>query len=363
MAPRPFPGLVSVLAKISALVTEVGGLASHTATLAREYRVPTIMGLFGLARLRSGSPVTVDATDGKIYEGEHPAIVRDRWIARVPPEGDPLQRVLRRSLACLSPLNLLYPADPEFLIENCHTVHDVTRFCHQKAMQELFESTAGLQEQRRAGLRLRSEIPLRMNIVCLERDAAVFRGKRWIEEDQLVSLPMRAFWSGIKQEGWPSAPNHMKGLDSATGPEERSGTRGGFSEDSYAVLGQEYMVVSLRMGYHFTTIEALCSAEPSKNFIIMQYKLGGASLDRRMRRLRLITEILSTLGFRNLSEGDALDSRVTYLEQDSALGRLRLLGRLMILTKQLDMALSNDSITDWYTKDIMRKLGLAPIDG
>ena len=40
MAPRPFPGLVSVLTKISALVTEIGGLASHTATLqAREYGV------------------------------------------------------------------------------------------------------------------------------------------------------------------------------------------------------------------------------------------------------------------------------------------------------------------------------------
>ena len=118
------------------------------------------------------------------------------------------------------------------------------------------------------------------------------------------------------------------------------------------------MVVSLRMGYHFTTVEALASPELSKNFITMQYKLGGASLDRRMRRLRLITNILSTLGFRNLSQGDALDSRVTYLEQDAVLERLRLLGRLMIMTKQLDMALGTDEITEWYTQDFMKKLGL-----
>jgi pyruvate,water dikinase len=360
MAHHPFPGLVSVLAKIGALVTEVGGLASHTATLAREYRVPTIMGLPGLSRLATGTPVTVDATEAKIYAGEHPTIVRSRWLARVPPEGDPLQRVLRRTLASLSPLNLINPLDPGFLIENCYTVHDLTRFCHQKAMQELFERTAGLQEQRRIGLRLRSEIPLSLNIVCLERDPALLRGKRWVSENQLISVPMRAFWSGIKQEGWPSTRKNLNGLPSATGPEERGVTRHGFSEDSYAVLGREYMVVSLRMGYHFTTVEALCSPEPSKNFISMQYKLGGASLDRRMRRLRLITTILSTLGFENLSEGDSLDSRVAYLDQEAVLERLRILGRLMIMTKQLDMALASDSIADWYTKDFMKKLGLAP---
>jgi pyruvate,water dikinase len=96
----------------------------------------------------------------------------------------------------------------------------------------------------------------------------------------------------------------------------------------------------------------------------MQYKQGGATLDRRMRRLRLITKILTTLGFHNLSVGDALDSRITYLEQDAVLERLRLLGRLMIMTKQLDMALSNDEITEWYTQDFMKKLGLASsVDG
>jgi pyruvate,water dikinase len=38
---RPFPGLVTVMARASAIVTEVGGVASHMATLARGSRVPT----------------------------------------------------------------------------------------------------------------------------------------------------------------------------------------------------------------------------------------------------------------------------------------------------------------------------------
>ena len=35
-----------------------------------------------------------------------------------------------------------------------------------------------------------------------------------------------------------------------------------------------------------------------------------------------------------------------------------MLGRVTMMTKQLDMALSNDSITRWYTKDFKKKLGI-----
>jgi hypothetical protein len=34
------------------------------------------------------------------------------------------------------------------------------------------------------------------------------------------------------------------------------------------------------------------------------------------------------------------------------------LGRLTMLTKQLDMALSNERIAEWYTRQISRKLGI-----
>jgi pyruvate,water dikinase len=252
VAHHPFAGLVSVLSKISALVTEVGGLASHTATLAREYRVPTIMGLSGIERLTPGEEVTVDATATKVYAGRQQEIVRSRWVASVPTAGDPLQRVLHRTLACLSPLNLLNPLDPGFVIENCLTVHDITRFCHQKSMQELFETATGLREQRRVGLMLRSAIPLRVNIVCLEQDAVVPRSRRWVREDELISVPMKAFWSGMVEEGWP-APPEGEGLQSTTGPESRRERRRGFSEDSYAVLGREYMVVS---EFHHDAVQA-----------------------------------------------------------------------------------------------------------
>jgi pyruvate,water dikinase len=137
-----------------------------------------------------------------------------------------------------------------------------------------------------------------------------------------------------------------------------TGSRQDFSEASFALLSAEYMLLSLHLGYHFATFESLSTPEPSKNYIRMQFKGGGASVDRRIRRIRLVMDLLSMMGFEHASRGDFLDSSISYVDEATIAGRLRLLGRLTMLTKQLDMALSNDSITEWYTGEFARALGL-----
>jgi pyruvate,water dikinase len=172
---------------------------------------------------------------------------------------------------------------------------------------------------------------------------------------------MRAFWSGILEEGWPAFADasKMKGfiginaMNSSRNKEKKD-----WSKDSLAVIGETYMMLSMRMGYHYTTFEAVCTEEISKNFIRMQYKEGGASLDRRIRRIRLIIDILTRMGFENNSHQDFLNTIISYKDQAAIEERLRLLGRLTMMTKQLDMALSSDDITDWYTRDFMKRLGL-----
>ena len=118
------------------------------------------------------------------------------------------------------------------------------------------------------------------------------------------------------------------------------------------------MLLSLRMGYHFSTIEALCTEIESKNYIRVQYKEGGAPLDRRIRRIKLLAAILSRMGFENSSQGDFLDAMITYQSCPALLSKLRLLGRISMMTKQLDMALSNDAIAQWYIEDYVKKLNL-----
>jgi len=358
VARHPFPGLFAVRRRFRALVTEVGGVASHVATLAREYGVPTVMGLPGACAIPEGTEVTVDATGARLYAGLQPGLLEARRLADDREDDDAMLGLLRRLLSHVSPLNLLHPADPGFTPQNCRTLHDITRFCHQRALQEILERASGLGRRENIGIRLKSKIPLPVKLVYLDQEAEDHRDRRSLEEHEISSDPMRAFWSGVTAQGWPAPPRDRPGPAlSVTGVGRGTG-QSKFAEDSYAILSREYMIVSLRMGFHFTTIEAMCTDEPNKNFVGVQLKDGGATLDRRIQRLKLMTRILSALGFENASKGDFLDSHIAYLDREGVREKLRIVGRLTIMTKQLDMVLSNDAITDWYTRDFMRKLGL-----
>ena len=361
VAPNPSPNLIAVMHKVAALVTKVGGVASHMATLARESGVPTVAGLAGVADLAAGTEVTVDATDGVVYAGRHPDLIELRRPDRGPAVDPLLLSTFRRVMETIAHLNLINSSDPDFRIENCRTLHDVTRFIHQKAMEEMFRAVKGTAHKDRIGLRLKTSIPLLVHVVCLDADDGAPRDGSWIAEDEIDSVPMRALWEGVLEEGWPQrpAPPDLKGFLSVMGSNIERGNQPDFSESSYAFVSREYMLLNLRMGYHFATIEALVTPEPAKNYIRMQYKEGGASADRRARRIALIEELVSRLGFENRSRGDFLDTFVAYQSPDQMIRRLKILGRINILTKQLDMALVNDAVARWYTDEFLKKLGLA----
>ncbi len=356
VAPMPFPGLITAMGKINALVTRVGGLASHMATIAREYHLPTVVGIKDSGKLPAGKIVTVDATGGIIYAGRHEEIVEARKPEIDLFEDSSIHRVLDRVLDLVSPLRLLHPSDDDFIPENCVTFHDITRYAHQKSMEEMFQSAREMGGRERVGVKFKSDLPIDINIIYIDRDIAAL-GRNTITEKDLGSEPMAAFWRGIKEEGWPSRPWTVQRA-AVKGTDRSDNERHSYSESSFAVLSKEYMILSLAMGYHFTSIEAMATDSPGKNYISMQYKDGGASLDRRIRRIKLLVRILSQLGFAQHRRGDFLHSILSYQDREEIEKKLWMLGRLTLMTKQLDMALSSDSVTDWYTQDFMKKLGL-----
>ncbi|KPL87099.1 PEP/pyruvate-binding domain-containing protein [Ardenticatena maritima] len=67
VAPTADPGWAPMFEQIAALVTEHGSLLSHAAVLAREYGVPTVMGVHGIVeQVADGDMVLVDAYEGNI---------------------------------------------------------------------------------------------------------------------------------------------------------------------------------------------------------------------------------------------------------------------------------------------------------
>ncbi|MBD3404410.1 hypothetical protein GF420_16080, partial [candidate division GN15 bacterium] len=356
---QPFPGLITVMGRISAIITEMGGLATHMATLAREYRIPTLAGIDRLSELPREVPVTVDATDGIIYAGNLPDLVAARQ-----PDYDlfadmDIFRLLEDLLVHVAPLHLVQPADPEFTPDNCKTLHDITRFVHQKSIEEMFYGGIRVGDSTQVFHRLKTDVPLTVDMIYLDRELPKSPSRREVEDTRIGCKPMEQFWAGLRSEGWPHKARPKSGMSFPSVLGKR-GRESGWSENSFAVISREYMVLSLRMGYHFSTIEALMTNDSNKNYIRFQHKQGGASLPRRIRRVKVISELLRRLGFVHMSKGDFLSANVNHLDGDRMEQILYLLGRLTVMTKQLDMALSTDEIAVWYTEDFAKRLGIGP---
>jgi pyruvate,water dikinase len=358
-SPNPFPSLITALEQAGALITRTGSIASHLATIAREYGVPSIFGIKDFSSLEEGMEVTVDAANRYVLDGIEEELVRDLRQSKKPYRYEPRFGKLKKILGYLSPLNLIQPTDDNFYIERCETIHDITRFAHQKALEELYNSYERIITGGGVGIRLDSKIPLRLDLIYIDEPPEKLNEKK-INDDNLISEPMQAFWNGVMCEGWPTPlPSGIKGISSARAGRPGRDVRHVWSKRSFAVLHKQFMLLSLKMGYHFSTIEAICSSDSAKNYIKMQFKDGGASLGRRKRRIRLITSVLAHYGFENHSRGDFLDTALYHEDADGIKEKLFVLGRLAMMTKQLDMALSNDQITEWYTKDILRRLETA----
>jgi pyruvate,water dikinase len=71
VAERTDPGWIPLYPSISALVIERGSVLSHSAVVAREMGIPTVVGVKDATRhIRSGDTVTVDGSAGRVVIGE-----------------------------------------------------------------------------------------------------------------------------------------------------------------------------------------------------------------------------------------------------------------------------------------------------
>ncbi|TAL69952.1 MAG: hypothetical protein EPN82_04865 [Bacteroidetes bacterium] len=353
---NPFPGLITALNRASALITKVAGIASHLITIAREYRIPTITGIKDIEKLVDGNLVTVDATNSIIYDGSYPELAESLKSDYESDTEHLSLNILEKISGKIVPMYLTDSQSPDFTIENCKTIHDILRYAHQRAIEEMFSSAGNLKNEY-VTYHLKSEIPLPVDIISIDEDYQSTK-KRKIEPEQIHSLPFKSFWKGIEDVGWtvpPAAPD-LKSFMTVVGTDLTNPKTQRLAEKSYVVYSKEYMVLSLNMGYHFSTIEAMCTEIPNKNFIKLNFKEGGASFERRLRRIRLLESIMKSIGFECNSKGDTLSSEISYIQLNDILEKLFLIGMLTMLTKQLDMALSNDDETEIYKNEILDKI-------
>ncbi|MDD2464458.1 MAG: PEP-utilizing enzyme [Desulfobulbus sp.] len=342
------PNLTPVLQRAAALVTEFGSAAGHLATVARELRLPSIFGLpSALEHLPLGVEVTVDGGETTVYSGIVEEMLRfDSLTMDLTPQ-DREYRMLRRLLRFIQPLNLVNPEIHEFVPENCRTFHDIIHFCHESAVDEL----AHFQE-RRPGLGTLRTRPMALG---LPMDIRVLDIGSGIEPDadalpspaQICSIPFRAFLDGlIDPRAWNTETPSLGMRDILAGMPRSMGLLAAPADTlgaNLAIVGSEYLNLSLRMGYHFSVIDAYLGEDMSRNYVYFRFVGGLADPERRGRRARFIGRVLAAMEFKTSIKGDLVIARLKLMEPDILRAALFALGALTAYTRQQDTNMRSEA--------------------
>ena len=100
-------------------------------------------------------------------------------------------------------------------------------------------------------------------------------------------------------------------------------------------------------------VEAYSGENRNDNYIKYFFKGGGAAVDRRLRRVRVISEILKILDFRVTITEDVINASLTKYNDTDIEKKLKILGKLTVYTRQLDLIMYNDALTDQYIKEFI----------
>jgi len=350
------PSFSRVMRLTAAIVTDVGSPSGHMAILAREFEVPAIVGMEGAtATLQPGQVVTVDANSCKLYEGE---IAWPESAVEIRPAlyDSPAVLTLRHLSRLVTPLHLIDPGSREFKPALCQSLHDLTRFVHEKVFEVMFYLGDQASADQQTSLKLQGSLPY--DILVLDVGGGIAEGARTsgqVRPGDILSAPMQAFLQGLLDPRirWdqPRAVS-TKGFLSVLGqgiagpPAEAQGV----GRISYAIISDRYMNFSTKAGYHFNTVDTYCGKSLNKNYIHFRFTGGAASEERRARRVKFLSSVLGQLDFKVQSRGDILVARLEKYEHDFIRSRLSELGRLTLCARQLDMLMDSEASPDYFAR-------------
>lgn len=355
VAKRALPRWAPLLGRASGLVTEKGSFAGHLANVAREFGVPAIFGIPDACEvLRSHDMVTLDADNCKIYKGEIPALLATRQAPKNMMAGSPVHTTLSDISRHILTLNLLDPDASEFRAKNCTTLHDITRFIHEKSVAEMFSFGKNHGFDEVASKQLHDQVPMQWWVMNLDDGFKDSITGRYVYLTDICCVPMLAVWEGIVAVPWEGPPPlDKKGMmsvmfEATANTALNTGVRTRYSQRNYFMISKHYCCLNSRLGFHFTTLEAYVGTRDSENYISFRFQGGAANQDRRLKRVRLIRDFLTGYGFNVTIKKDHLNARIKGGDADTMTGRLKILGYLSIHTRQLDMVTTNQALVNRY---------------
>jgi pyruvate,water dikinase len=350
------PHWAALLGSAAAVVTDRGGVAGHLATVAREFGIPALFDTReATARIQNGATITIDAGARKVYAGKVESLVREVRVERGTfMKGSPIYTTLTKVLTHITPLNLTDPEGDNFTPEGCQTYHDIVRFCHEKGVNEMFDFGKSDKWAGQEGKRLVVDVPMQWWIIDLGDGF-----KRPVETDtvtleNIASVPMLALWEGMVAVPWEGPPViDTKGflsviVQSTMNRDLCIASKSCYTNKNCAIISKNFCNLSCRFGYHFSVVQAFLSEQARENYIRFGFKGGAADLERKVRRMTLIEEILTRFDFRVDIREDYMSAHLEGDDRNFLEERLKVLGYLNVHTRQLDMIMGNQARARHY---------------
>ncbi|AGF79186.1 phosphoenolpyruvate synthase/pyruvate phosphate dikinase [Desulfocapsa sulfexigens DSM 10523] len=353
------PSYVRVLHRVDGVIAELGSAAGHFATVCREFGVPLLLGVGkDISRIQHGEVITLVADTRTVYSGAHspkvkpsPVYKRDKDL--------PFFSKLRTVLDFITPLKLLDPQSKDFAPESCRSLHDIIRFSHEMAVQSMFSIGDRCSTIKGGKKKLQTQLPFEVFIVDvdegLDKHASALQ---IITVDLIRSSPFQALWRGFNHSdiSWGEQTYYdWKGYDRMA-MSDAFAFQSNSDSASYAVLGKDYLNMNIRFGYHFTVIDALCEPDSTTSYCTLRFAGGGGEFEGRELRILFLDKVLSRLGFDVTIKGDLLDARISGISADSLMERIESLGKLLGVTKQMDMRLKDTEMVEQQIDKFFRVL-------
>ncbi|MBU3935951.1 MAG: pyruvate, phosphate dikinase, partial [Proteobacteria bacterium] len=349
------PDYAEFVGKAGGIITDIGSVASHLASVAREFRVPALFDTGNATRLlKNGEEITLTSRQGIVYAGIPVGLTE-----KIKNEGrfvlsSPTHKRLRAALDLISPLNLTDPNGADFSPDGCRTIHDIVRFAHERIMKEVFflsEKTDGA-----LSVRLQANIPL--VLYCIDLGGGLKENLTTCDEvnfNHITSIPLKSIWNGFMHPAitWAGTinldMNNLLTIMSSTAVSEFGPTPGG---DSYAVISRDYMNLSAKFAYHYANVDVFCAEEEEnagQNHILMQFSGGVGSFVGRSLRIQFLASVLGRLGFTLTITGDLLEASLKGAGRKVMEETLDQVGRLLASSRLLDMAIADQAQVETMT--------------
>ncbi|MEW5995242.1 MAG: PEP-utilizing enzyme [Candidatus Zixiibacteriota bacterium] len=342
------PRLTSIVRRAAAIITDTGSSSGHMATVAREFGVPLIVNTTDATRLLTdGDAVTVDAEENIIYQGIVNELLEYDKVAEDVFRDLKEYHILRHLLRKISPLFLIDPNRADFTARHCRTYHDIVRFSHEKAVQQLINLNVSSRRFRGIESRkLRLSIPLGLSVIDLGGGVVSEAGTNEIRSlEKIQSIPMKAVLKGLTSPGaWSTQPTQLGFGDLVSSLTRYTMTdrTAEYQGQNLAVISDHYANISLRLGYHFNVIDTYISDNVNDNYIYFRFVGGVTETERRRLRAILLKEILEKLDFKVSVSGDLVIATLKKWETTKVLQVLEEVGRLIGFSRQLDTQMQNE---------------------